>query len=305
MVVATRDIPVDGGDHSVHFYEHDWELARTVSGYLVDAVDSGAVAVVLATEAHGRAFAAELASAGIDADEASHSGTLVLLDAAATMAKFMPGGRIDARACRRVLDAIVSDAAATGRPVRAYGEMVALLWEAGDILAAIELEKLWNELGREHRFALLCAYRHQSGWGSERTEALRQICHQHSCVVAEASGRFSADSGGPAAARRLVAEALREWGHHGVLLDDAQLVLSELATNAVIHAGTPFSVMVRSQDSGLRLSVRDSSPTRPTVRELEPMSISGRGLRLVKAVADDWGAELTTDGKTVWAELRT
>lgn len=305
MAVRTHDIPVGTGDHAVHFYEHDWEIARTVGRYIAEAARTGAVAIVLATEAHRRAFKAELETAGVDPDEASENGTVVWLDASAAMARFMPGGRIDGPAFNRALGDVVREAAATGRPVRVYGEMVALLWEAGDVLAAIELETLWNELARELPFSLLCAYRQQAVSGSGHSEALQQMCHLHSCVVAEVSGRFPADLHGPGAARRLVGEALRHWGHHRALVDDAELVLSELATNAVIHARTPFSVMVRSQDSGLRVSVRDSSPVRPTLRDAAPMAATGRGLRLVTAIAKDWGAELTTDGKTVWAELRS
>jgi anti-sigma regulatory factor (Ser/Thr protein kinase) len=303
MAVATGDIPVGAGDHAVHFYEHDRELAETVGRFLAEAVETGEVAIVLATEAHRRAFGAELKRTGIDPDEAARDGTLMWLDAAATLATFMPGGRIDGRACMRVLGAIVGEAAGSGRPVRAYGEMVALLWEAGDVLAAIELEKIWNELARQLPFSLLCAYRQQSVAGSEHSQALQQVCHLHSRVVAEVSDRFPAEPDGPSAARRFVGETLRQWGLHGAVLDDAELVLSELATNAVIHGRTPFSVVLRSEDSGVLLSVRDSSPVRPTLRDGEQMAASGRGLRLVTAVAKDWGADLTTDGKTVWAEL--
>ena len=71
-------------------------------------------------------------------------------------------------------------AAATGRPVRAYGEMVALLWEHGDVLAAIELEELWNDLGRELDFSLLCAYRSASVQGDEHAQALEQVRLLHS-----------------------------------------------------------------------------------------------------------------------------
>ncbi len=189
--------------------------------------------------------------------------------------------------------------------------MVALLWEAGDVLAAIELETLWNELVREHDFSLLCAYRHQAVSGPEHAEALEQVCHLHWSVshaprrADEVSGRFRAEPGAPDAARRLLVQALRRWGRHGFLLDDARLVLSELATNAVVHARTPFSVVVRCEEAGLRVSVRDFSRMKPVLLETGPAAASGRGLRLVEAVASDWGAELTTDGKTVWAELHS
>ena len=52
------------------------------------------------------------------------------------------------------------------------------------------------------------------------------------------------------------------------------------------------------------MSVRDASPVRPTLRDEDPLRSSGRGLRLIAALASDWGVELEADGKTVWAELQ-
>ena len=148
MAVELADIAVAPGDHVVQFYGDDSELAQTVGRYLRDAVQDGAVAIVIATEAHRRAFGAELEAAGVDLAKGCLDGTLILLDAAATMAAFMQEGQVDHDAFRRVIGSLVLQAGETGRPVRAYGEMVARLWEAGDVVAAIELEKSWNELSR-------------------------------------------------------------------------------------------------------------------------------------------------------------
>ena len=81
------------------------------------------------------------------------------------------------------------DAAASGRRVRAYGEMVALLWDAGDVLGAIELETLWHELGRELSFSLFCSYPASSVSGPEHAQALHQVCHLHSAVLRPAGRR--------------------------------------------------------------------------------------------------------------------
>jgi anti-sigma regulatory factor (Ser/Thr protein kinase) len=84
---------------------------------------------------------------------------------------------------------------------------------------------------------------------------------------------------------------------------DAKLLVSELATNAVIHAGAPFAVSVRADGSTVRISIRDWSTMRPRLRDAGPAALSGRGLRLVDALADGWGVDADPDGKTVWAEL--
>jgi hypothetical protein len=94
MTVQLEDIAVGAGEHVVRFYEDDRELARLVGRYL-RAVGAGSVAIVVATEAHRRAIVAELQAAGIDTTECARGGTLVLLDARATLARFMPQGRLD------------------------------------------------------------------------------------------------------------------------------------------------------------------------------------------------------------------
>ena len=99
-------------------------------------------------------------------------------------------------------------------------------------------------------------------------------------------------------------DTLVGWGYGGSFMEDAQLVVTELASNAVVHARSPFSVAARAEPFGVRISVHDASPVTPTVREHDPLALSGRGLRLVAAIAADWGVDTTPDGKVVWAELR-
>jgi anti-sigma regulatory factor (Ser/Thr protein kinase) len=307
-MLELEDIAVGASDHVVRFYELESELSETAGRYLIDGARAGEVAIVVATQAHRRAFEAELAAAVIDPAESRRAGTLVWLDAAATMARFITGGRIDRDAFDRVIGAVVRQARESGRPVRAFGEMVSLLWDAGHVLTAIELEELWNELRRDLPFSLLCAYHSESVSGSEHAESLSQICHLHSSVLrlaeSEVSGRFPAEHSAPGEARRLVAHALGRWGHSGTFSEAAQLVVTELATNAVLHAGSEFSVLARAEDAGVWISVHDSCPLAPTVRDEGPMGASGRGLHLVAAIAVDWGVELTAEGKTVWAKLQ-
>jgi hypothetical protein len=182
--------------------------------------------------------------------------------------------------------------------------MVAHLWEDGDVMAAIELEKLWNALARGLHFSLWCAYHTQSVAGGEHADALHEVCQLHSAVVDDATARFHVDPDAPFAARRFVAGLLacRPFVNR-VSGDDVQLVVSELATNAVIHAGTPFSVSVSSDGSVMRIAVSDWSAIRPVLRDGSPAALSGRGLRLVAAVSSAWGVDPSPDGKTVWAEL--
>ena len=167
----------------MQFYERDADLLVRAGEYLSDTARAGAVAIVIATEAHRDAFEARLRDAGVDAAAARDEGTLVWLDAAATLARFMRDGHVDRDAFFDVVGSVVMAAAATGRPVRAYGEMVGLLWEAGDVMAVIELETHWNDLAAAIPFSLYCAYRSDSVSGPEHADAFARVCQLHSSVV--------------------------------------------------------------------------------------------------------------------------
>jgi anti-sigma regulatory factor (Ser/Thr protein kinase) len=116
------------------------------------------------------------------------------------------------------------------------------------------------------------------------------------------AGRFAPAMTTPRGARQMVASALEGWG-----LDDvygsAALVVSELATNAVKHAGTDLDVIVsKLNGEHVRVEVVDGS-YEPPVRPDAPSEESGRGISLVEHFSDDWGAEARPDGKVVWAVI--
>lgn len=106
----------------------------------------------------------------------------------------------------------------------------------------------------------------------------------------------------PGEARSLVRSALREWSLEE-FSERAELAVSELVTNALVHAATEVSVDVRLEAGRLRVEVRDGSRRRPVLREHPSTSGTGRGLRMVAEVTDDWGAEVRRGGKVVWFEI--
>jgi anti-sigma regulatory factor (Ser/Thr protein kinase) len=106
----------------------------------------------------------------------------------------------------------------------------------------------------------------------------------------------------PHAARRFVAEVLRKRGDIE-LIGDASLIVSELATNAVVHACCRFEVAVHFEPGTVTLSVSDSSAEEPAIRDPSPADPHGRGLLVVDALARRWGWVQTRAGKSVWAEL--
>ena len=96
-----------------------------------------------------------------------------------------------------MIGGLIRQAGTGGRPVRAYGEMVALLWDDGLVNAAIQLEEMWNELGRRHSFSLFCGYPAGSVTRDGHLDAFAAVCRLHREVVglAPAGGR----AGGPGA----------------------------------------------------------------------------------------------------------
>jgi anti-sigma regulatory factor (Ser/Thr protein kinase) len=104
-------------------------------------------------------------------------------------------------------------------------------------------------------------------------------------------------------ARRFVEQTLAEWD-----LDElawtATLLVSELAANACLHAGTRLTITLnRTATRGVRLEVRDDSLVLPRMRRHTEQSTTGRGLRLVGDLAQRWGVDQLAGGKVVWAEL--
>jgi anti-sigma regulatory factor (Ser/Thr protein kinase) len=287
-------------DHLVYFYAADGELADRAGSYLREALDAGGVAIAIASEPHLAAIGDKLATIGADPEDAIGDGRLILLDGRATLDKLIVNGQVNREAFNREVGSVVRAAFQRHSVIRAYGEMVDLLWQDGDIPGAIALERVWNELMVEVPFKLLCAYCSTAVSAPEHGGALRTICELH--TTHETSRDFQPDVTAPGVARRFIEQALRGWGHHGSVIDDARLLISELVTNAVTHTRSPFSVSVASHSAKLRLAVHDTSSALP-VRGDEPGPSGGRGLHIVAAVANDWGVVTSPPGKTVWAEL--
>jgi anti-sigma regulatory factor (Ser/Thr protein kinase) len=120
------------------------------------------------------------------------------------------------------------------------------------------------------------------------------------------SAAFAIVDTAPMQARRILDGALAEWGL-GHLADAADLVMSELVTNAVVHGLGPASLDVyvdRAADGGLLfIEVQDAGGVLPQRRDVGEDSVDGRGLLIVAALAEDWGVEPVGHGKRVWASL--
>jgi PAS domain S-box-containing protein len=105
------------------------------------------------------------------------------------------------------------------------------------------------------------------------------------------------------AVRRAVEHSLAELDSLEELVDDLVIAVSELVTNAVLHAGSGIRLRVLARPTRVRIEVFDDSPHLPRTRGAEGVGVTGRGLRLVAELADRWGAEAEGEGKVVWCEV--
>jgi anti-sigma regulatory factor (Ser/Thr protein kinase) len=112
------------------------------------------------------------------------------------------------------------------------------------------------------------------------------------------------DPGAPAAARGLVRAVLRGWRMEA-LTADAELAVSELMTNAVVHApgDEPYQLEISQRERGIRLAIVDGSSIPPVIRALEETQPGGRGLVIIAALSSAWGHDERPDGKQVWVDL--
>jgi hypothetical protein len=173
-----------GNFHAVRFYDSAESLCRIVAGFLTEAFTASEPALVIATPEHRAGIAAALRRYGFDADALQASGDLLVLDAEETLARFMVEGMPDAARFEAV-GAETIDRACRGRTnctIRAYGEMVDVLWKQGHAVAAIRLEMFWNRLAASKDFSLLCGYAMGNFYKGSQ---LRDICQHHTHVVGD------------------------------------------------------------------------------------------------------------------------
>lgn len=171
------------GDHVVQFYRTDDFLVECLASYIANGLLEGERALIITTPVHRAALEHRLRMKKVDVTMSSVQAMYQVFDAADLLQQFMIGGRPDRTAFEASVGDIVRQATEDKRRVRAFGEMVALLWQADQREAAIEVEGFWNELGQKHRFSLLCAYPAESAGPKPGRPAMEHICQEHTCII--------------------------------------------------------------------------------------------------------------------------
>ncbi len=178
-----RALAAEAHRHLVQFYEDEEFLARRIAAFLAEGLLAGEAALVIATQPHIDACRTRLKANGVDVLDAVESGRLTLVDALALLPKFMRDREPDPVLFGGTVGALLDEALkrAPRAKVRAYGELVDILWQEGQRDAAIHLEELWNELQRGRAFSLLCAYAVGSFY--KEPGQLQRVCGTHTHVM--------------------------------------------------------------------------------------------------------------------------
>jgi len=182
--------------HAVQFYERDDVLADAVAEFVAGGLAVGQPALLIITAPHRVAVERALAARGVDVDAMRRRGELLLFDARETLDTFMRGAAPDPTRFTAIvgghLDAI--EARRPGAVVRAYGEMVDLLWSEDNPTGALRLETLWNELAETRRFSLLCSYAMARFADAKHAEPFADLCAAHDRVVPSESYPWDDDA---------------------------------------------------------------------------------------------------------------
>lgn len=170
-------------DHLVQFYENDEVILNSLEGFVGSGFKTGDAVIIIAAAEHLAALNDRITSLGLDVQMLKDTNQYFPLDAHETLAKFMKDGWPDEKLfTQTVKDVITVARGKKGRRVRAYGEMVAILWGQGHHGATVHLESLWNKFCATEVFCLFCSYP-KSGFTQDVNTSIEHICSTHSMMI--------------------------------------------------------------------------------------------------------------------------
>ncbi len=166
--------------HIVEFYQEESQLAVNVAKFAEPGLLGNEAVVIIATPAHLQLFREKLSKRGLSVVALEQSGRLICLDAQEMLLRFTQNGQVFWTHFEATVGALVGELSKKYGKVRAYGEMVNLLWHRGSNCAALELEGFWNRLSFMYPFCLFCAYSYDPHGSAFNAQTIASICHTHS-----------------------------------------------------------------------------------------------------------------------------
>ncbi|HSE50681.1 MAG TPA: MEDS domain-containing protein [Gemmatimonadales bacterium] len=170
-------------EHLVQIYEDDDVFLDTLAGFAGGGLQSGDGVIIIATDTHLEALASRLIHSGIDIGAAKQQDRYIPVDAEELLSRLVFRGWPDDYLFKTGVTGLLARASRGGRRVRAFGEMVAILWARGQNAATVRLEHLWQGICRDERLSLFCAYP-RSGFTQDANTSIQELCALHSRIVA-------------------------------------------------------------------------------------------------------------------------
>lgn len=169
-------------DHLVQIYENDHVFLNTLEGFMGCGFLSGDSVITIATDEHITQLNERLTNQGFDIDDLMTRDQYIPMDASEALSNFMVNNWPDEKLFQEYISEIINRASQGKRKVRAFGEMVALLWQQGHNGATVKLEHLWNRLHGKDQFSIYCAYP-KNGFTQNASDSLDTICKAHSKII--------------------------------------------------------------------------------------------------------------------------
>ena len=173
------------GDHIVQIYQDQEFLNSAVCRYVGVGLANGEGIILFSTLTHWDAFRSRLEAEGVDVRAAKERGQLTVFDADELLTRFMTGAMPDPPTFTAVIGDIIGEAHAGGsyQKVRAWGEMVNVLWERGDAAASMNLEDLFDRLNKIVHIVMFCSFLMDNFNGDVHEAMLPRLGTNHSHLI--------------------------------------------------------------------------------------------------------------------------
>ncbi len=170
-------------DHLLQIYENDEVFLHALEGFTGNGLLEGDAVIVIATEVHLSTLEEKLKK-NFDIESLKWLGQYIPMTVDNALSKFMVEGRVNEDMFRKLISGLITKARQYNRSIRAFGEMVAVLWGQGNREATYALENLWNGFCQTELKCLFCAYP-KAGFRQDAIESINHICSYHSKMVDE------------------------------------------------------------------------------------------------------------------------
>lgn len=169
-------------EHLVQIYENDTVFMNTLEGFAGNGILNGDNVIIIATKDHLKTLNQKLTNHGFDIKDLIEKDKYIPLEASEVLNQFMVNGWPDEKLFTAAISGILKRAQANPGAIRAFGEMVAILWGQGNSGATVMLEDLWCRFHVENDFSLFCAYP-KSGFTQDSDASIKHICKMHTRLI--------------------------------------------------------------------------------------------------------------------------